>query len=90
MSTGTTRLLPPKSSAKCLASMHCELRGCDAKTPQLCLPFSHDLLNSGTKLLLQFRVLGLGLLQDGDVGVGVFPKREEILISRTRFGCIAL
>src|SRR5215469_2361127 len=30
--------------------------------------------------LLQFRVLGLGLLQDGDVGVGVFPQCEEILI----------
>ena len=25
-------------------------------------------------LLLQLRVLGLGLLQDGDVGVGVFPE----------------
>jgi len=29
-------------------------------------------------LLLQLRVLGLGLLQDGDAGVGVFPEREEI------------
>ena len=29
---------------------------------------------------LQFRVLGLGLLQDGDVGVGVFPEGKEILI----------
>src|SRR5437660_738790 len=28
--------------------------------------------------LLQFRVLRLGLLQDGDVGVGVFPKGSEI------------
>jgi hypothetical protein len=29
--------------------------------------------------LLQLRVLGLGLLQNWDVGVGVFPEREEIL-----------
>jgi len=27
-------------------------------------------------------ILRLGLLQDGDVGVGVFPEREEILIRR--------
>src|ERR1700726_4165064 len=30
--------------------------------------------------LLQLRVLRLGFLQDGDVGVGVFPEREEFLI----------
>jgi len=30
--------------------------------------------------LLQLRVLRLGLLQDGNVGVGVFPKSQEILI----------
>jgi len=29
-------------------------------------------------LLLQLRVLGLGLLQDWDVGVSVFPEREEV------------
>jgi hypothetical protein len=28
---------------------------------------------------LQRRVLSLGLFQDGDVGVGVFPEGEEIL-----------
>jgi len=33
-----------------------------------------------SRKLLQLRVLRLGLLQDGDVGVGVFPEREEILI----------
>ena len=27
---------------------------------------------------MQLRVLGFGFLQDGDVGVGVFPEREEI------------
>jgi len=34
--------------------------------------------------LLQLRVLRLGLLQDGDVGVGVFPEREEILVGGER------
>jgi len=32
-------------------------------------------------LLLQLRVLGFGFLQDGDAGVGVFPERQEILVS---------
>jgi len=32
------------------------------------------------RALLQLGVLRLGLLQDGDVGVGVFPKREEIFV----------
>jgi hypothetical protein len=35
-------------------------------------------------------VLRLGLLQDGDVGIGVFPEREEILIGRAGFGRITL
>ena len=29
---------------------------------------------------LQLRVLGFGLLQDGDVGVGVFPEGKEIFV----------
>ena len=32
------------------------------------------------RALLQLRVLRLGLHQDGDVGVGVFPEREEIFV----------
>jgi len=40
--------------------------------------------------LLQLRVLGLGLFQNGDVGVGVFPEREEVLISRLCFDRAAL
>ena len=36
--------------------------------------------------LLELNVLRLGLLQDGDVGVGVFPKREEIAIHSPCFG----
>jgi hypothetical protein len=31
-----------------------------------------------TTLLLQLRVLGFGLLQDWDVGVGVFPEHGEV------------
>ena len=30
--------------------------------------------------LLELGVLGFGLLVDGDVGVGVFPEREEIFV----------
>jgi hypothetical protein len=41
-------------------------------------------------LLLQFRVLRLGLLQDGDVGVGVFPQREEIVVRSAGFGGVTV
>jgi len=37
-----------------------------------------------TKTSLKLRVLGLGLLQDGDVGVGVFPEREEVFLGGER------
>ena len=39
--------------------------------------------------LLQLAVFGLGLLQDGDVGVGVFPAREEVLILSFCFAAVA-
>ena len=35
-------------------------------------------------------MLCFGLLQDGDVRVGVFPEGEEILIGSTGFGSVAL
>ena len=38
----------------------------------------------GRKALLQLRVLRLGLLQDGDVGVSVFPEREDIFVGGER------
>jgi hypothetical protein len=38
----------------------------------------------GRNWLLQPRVLRFGLLQDGDVGVGVFPEGEEIFVSGER------
>jgi hypothetical protein len=42
------------------------------------------------KLLLQLRVLGLGLLQDGDFGIGIFPKSEKILIGGLRLRGVAI
>ena len=35
--------------------------------------------------LLQFRIFGLGLLEDGNIGVGILPKREKILVGRFCF-----
>jgi hypothetical protein len=39
---------------------------------------------------LQLRVLRLGFLQDGDVGVGVFPERKKVLVGGAGVGVIAL
>ena len=36
-------------------------------------------LNLGS---LQLRVVRFGFFQDGDIGVSVFPEREEILVGR--------
>ena len=36
------------------------------------------LVRAGDEDLLQLRVLGHGLLEDGDVGVGVFPECQEV------------
>src|SRR5271163_1869850 len=38
---------------------------------------------------LQLCVLRLGLLQGGDVGVGVFPDSEEIIVGRTGLDLVA-
>lgn len=38
----------------------------------------------------QLRVLCFGFLEDGDIGVGVFPERLEILICRLGVGGVAL
>ena len=40
-------------------------------------------------MLPQLRVLRFGLLQDGDVRVGVFPEGKEVSVSGFRFGCVA-
>jgi hypothetical protein len=39
--------------------------------------------------LMKSRVLRFGLLEDGDVRVGVFPEGEEILVGRTGLGGVA-
>src|SRR2546425_13266408 len=41
------------------------------------------------KRLLQLRVFRFGLLQDGDVGVGVFPEREEVLVGGASLSSVA-
>jgi hypothetical protein len=33
---------------------------------------------------LQLRVFGLGLFQNGDVGIGILPKVEQVLANRER------
>jgi hypothetical protein len=40
--------------------------------------------------LLQLRVLRLSLGQDGDIGVGVFPEGEEIIVSSASFRSVTL
>jgi hypothetical protein len=40
--------------------------------------------------LLQLRVFGPGLPQDGDFGVGIFPQCEEVLVASAGFDCVAL
>ena len=39
---------------------------------------------------LQLRVFRLGLLKDGNVGIGVFPQRQEILIRGAALGSFTL
>src|SRR5580704_16901793 len=38
------------------------------------------------RVLLQFGVFGFGLEEDGEVGVGVFPEGEEVLVGGAGFG----
>src|SRR5690242_8148121 len=42
------------------------------------------------KYSLQLRVFRLGLLQDGNVGVGVFPQSEEVLVGTATFAQITV
>jgi len=41
------------------------------------------------RALLELSVLRLGFLQDGNVGIGVFPEGEEVLILGTSLGSVA-
>src|SRR6266478_2770072 len=43
--------------------------------------------NRGDRLV-EGGVFGFGLLEDGDVRVSVFPKREEILVGSASFGLV--
>jgi len=43
-----------------------------------------------TARLLQLRIFCFGLLEDGDVGVGVFPEGEEIVVGGGGLGGVAL
>jgi len=64
----------------------------------LCLPLRLEIhaaqealkARVGAQGLFQLCVFRLGFLQDGDVGVGVFPEREEILIRGAGFGGVSL
>ena len=49
-------------------------------TPTICLPLPLSSFCGLSVGLLQVRVLRLGLLQDGDVGVGVLPEGKEVLV----------
>jgi hypothetical protein len=51
---------------------------------------SWDPLLRVRKTLLQLRVLGFGLLQDGNVGIGVFPEGQEILVCCACLDFVAL
>src|SRR5437868_6349016 len=50
----------------------------------------HLPLSKPSTELLQLRVLRLGLFQDRDVRVGVFPQRQKILVGGAGFGGVAL
>src|SRR5580692_7313824 len=54
------------------------------------LPCTRTKIRNSMELLLQLRVLRLCLLQDRNLGVGVSPEREEILIGCPGFGCVTL
>ena len=40
--------------------------------------------------LVQLRGFGFGVAEDGDIGVGVFPESEEIVVGSAGFGAKAL
>ena len=48
-----------------------------------------SLKGSARNWSLQLRVLCLGFFQDGNIGVGIFPESEEVLVGHARFGGVA-
>src|SRR6516165_11600981 len=63
----------------------CDFLVCHSSTAD-----SESRRGSLTKHLLQFRVLGLGFIQTGNVRVSVFPEIEEVLVSGAGLPCIPL
>ena len=53
------------------------------------LPCSERGTLAPTSLLREFGVLGFGFFQDGDIRVGIFPQREEILVGGAGAGVVA-
>jgi hypothetical protein len=51
---------------------------------------STDMRDFSSQRLLQLRVLRLGFFQDGNIGIGVFPQRQEVLVGSACFGRVAL
>ena len=56
------------------------------QTAQACANACLQQFPPSSERLLQLRVLCLGFFEDGDIGVGVFPEGEEILVGSFRFG----
>jgi len=46
---------------------------------------SADTAGQGFRQLLQLRVFRFGFLQNGDVGIGVFPQRKELIVGLSAF-----
>ena len=44
----------------------------------------------GREVLLELCVFRLGSLQDGDFGIGVFPKSQKVLVGGAGLACVAL
>ena len=64
------------------ASLGCKLKGPNCLPPTSGDAWQSDSVNDrvGEQDLVQIRVLGFGLLQDGDCRVGIFPQGEKIMI----------
>ena len=45
--------------------------------------------SSKLRSLLQFRVFRFGFLQNGDIGVSVFPEGEEVLVGDAGLGAVS-
>ena len=66
---------------------------CPWAAPSLLLSLRRNRIGGEAQVLtelLQLRVFRLGFPQDGNVAVGIFPQRQEILIRNPRITCIAL